>query len=482
MPLRGVCSDMAFRLEGTAGTWILPVGDTVIGRGDDCGVRLSDPRLSRHHARLDVMPPHVVVHDLGSANGVLVNGDRIAAPTALMPGDEVVCGPLRVRLRSDEERSPSRVHSQPVTETLRGLIGEPAGNHPQRSGTEQMDGELVAREVANSRNPARQQALSSPSPSSSLSLSPSPSPSLSRSASSANAAPPKPASKLNPAIAAAVSAEGEAPGERREGSTSIRPSEMVPAIGSTSALLPNRFHAPSAPLSPHGTAHLMPSEAPSHASAALEAGRNLSPSHKPLASHQSQPLPSPLAKRSLRGARLLAGIADPLWVALLSLAVGMVVVVFGVTASLAFAGAGIAHGDIEISGAPRASVAEVLAYVMSPANWSHLDALARQLHAQTSPWPFLAFFFSLALGAVVTELLVLWALVAASVYRGGPWLHRRLGLHLVVRRNGHHPGWLRGIARWTFLTLTWPAAIVTAAIGVRGVHDVLCGCEMRLKR
>lgn len=444
---RGVCSVMAFRLEGTAGTWILPDGDTVIGRGDDCGVRLADPRLSRHHARLDVMPPHVVVHDLGSANGVLVNGDRITAPTALLPGDDIVCGPLRLRLLSDEGRSPSGVRSQPVTETLRGLIGAQATGHPNRSSTEQMDGDLVAREVANSRNQARQQALVEQN--------------------GKGAGPIKPASKLNPAIAAAVSAESEYSGERREGSTSIRPSEMVPAIGSTSALSPNRFHTPSAPLSPHGSSHLMPSDAPSHASAALEAGRiqSGSPSLKPT--------------RSLRAARLLAGIGDPLWVLLFGLTIGMTTTVIGVTGSLTMANAGIEHGDLVLSGATRASLGELVGYVVSPPHWLGLDALARQLHALSSPWPFLLFFLALALGAVVAELLLLWGLVAASVYRGGPWLHRRLGLHLVVGRNGHHPGWVRALLRWSLLAVTWPLALITVALGVRGLHDRLTCCEIR---
>ena len=423
---------MALRLEGTAGTWILPVGDTVIGRGDDCGVRLADPRLSRHHARLEVMPPQVVVHDLGSANGVLVNGDRIAAPTALLPGDDIVCGPLRLRLLSDEDRSPSGIRSQSVTETLRGLIGEQATGHPNRSSTEQMDGELVAREVANSRNQARQHSLEGHH--------------------EKGAIPLKPASKLNPAIAAAVSAVSEAPAGRREGSTSIRPSEMMPAIGSTSALSPNRFHEPSAPSSPHGTSHLLPSEAPSHASAALEAGRIPTGS------------PPPEPTRSLRGARLLAGIGDPLWVLLFGLTIGMTTTVIGVTGSLILAEAGIEHDAIVLSGATRAALGDLVGYVVSPAHWMSLDALARQLHALTSPWPFLLFFLALALGAVVAELLLLWGLVAASVYRGGPWLHRRLGLHLVVRRNGHHPGWVRALLRWTLLAMMWPLALITVAL------------------
>jgi len=78
----------------------LGVGATVIGRGDQAGIRLADVGASRQHARLDNDGTSVVLTDLGSANGVLVNGHRLAAVT-LRPGDEILIGSTRLTFRTD---------------------------------------------------------------------------------------------------------------------------------------------------------------------------------------------------------------------------------------------------------------------------------------------------------------------------------------------------------------------------------------------
>ncbi len=53
----------------------------VIGRGVDADLRIDDPGVSRRHAEIRVMPgspaPTVTIIDLGSTNGMLVNGHRV---------------------------------------------------------------------------------------------------------------------------------------------------------------------------------------------------------------------------------------------------------------------------------------------------------------------------------------------------------------------------------------------------------------------
>lgn len=53
----------------------------VIGRGSDADLRIDDPGVSRRHAEIRVLPgsqaPSVSVVDLGSTNGMLVNGQRV---------------------------------------------------------------------------------------------------------------------------------------------------------------------------------------------------------------------------------------------------------------------------------------------------------------------------------------------------------------------------------------------------------------------
>lgn len=62
-----------------------------IGRAPDNGLVLRDSRVSRHHARLRARHGMLVLTDLGSANGVLVNGVSVAE-VALGMGDRIQIG------------------------------------------------------------------------------------------------------------------------------------------------------------------------------------------------------------------------------------------------------------------------------------------------------------------------------------------------------------------------------------------------------
>jgi CheY-like chemotaxis protein len=64
----------------------------VIGRGPDCDVHLFDPALSRHHCRLYRRDDRLVVEDLDSRNGTLVNGKKVIEPRVLAEGDLLCLG------------------------------------------------------------------------------------------------------------------------------------------------------------------------------------------------------------------------------------------------------------------------------------------------------------------------------------------------------------------------------------------------------
>jgi hypothetical protein len=68
-------------------------GPTVIlGRSPECQVTLEDPLVSRRHAQIDIEAEAATILDLGSRNGVRVNGRRIAEPTRLRDGDRIRLG------------------------------------------------------------------------------------------------------------------------------------------------------------------------------------------------------------------------------------------------------------------------------------------------------------------------------------------------------------------------------------------------------
>lgn len=66
----------------------------VIGRSDECHLRPKSDAISRRHCEIHFVDTQVVIHDLGSKNGTLVNGDRVEGKRTLKMGDHLKVGPL----------------------------------------------------------------------------------------------------------------------------------------------------------------------------------------------------------------------------------------------------------------------------------------------------------------------------------------------------------------------------------------------------
>jgi hypothetical protein len=92
-PRRG---SAVLRVDGR--TELLGSGGGVIGRSRDCDVTVEDPNVSRHHAEVRPSGGSWIVRDLGSTNGVKVNGRRLdpARPQSLKAGDVVEIGTSRL--------------------------------------------------------------------------------------------------------------------------------------------------------------------------------------------------------------------------------------------------------------------------------------------------------------------------------------------------------------------------------------------------
>ena len=76
--------DVAFPLVDTG---------TLIGRDAGCFVQLTNSRISKRHAVIKKEGGHWVVEDLGSRNGIRVNGERVTK-TTLSDNDKIAFGPL----------------------------------------------------------------------------------------------------------------------------------------------------------------------------------------------------------------------------------------------------------------------------------------------------------------------------------------------------------------------------------------------------
>jgi pSer/pThr/pTyr-binding forkhead associated (FHA) protein len=77
----------------------LPV---TVGRGREAEIRLSDWWVSRAHCLIEEVEGSLIVRDLGSKHGTLVNRHSIVE-SQLSPDDELMIGLTSLRVRLDRE-------------------------------------------------------------------------------------------------------------------------------------------------------------------------------------------------------------------------------------------------------------------------------------------------------------------------------------------------------------------------------------------
>ncbi len=72
----------------------------LFGRHEECDVQLNSKKVSRRHCVLAQMTDCLIVRDLGSTNGVRINGQRVAEGK-LRPGDELQIGNFKYQVCGD---------------------------------------------------------------------------------------------------------------------------------------------------------------------------------------------------------------------------------------------------------------------------------------------------------------------------------------------------------------------------------------------
>ncbi|MEW5740556.1 MAG: FHA domain-containing protein [Myxococcota bacterium] len=76
--------------------------EITIGRQEGNTIRLTERNVSRRHARLLRQNGHVLIEDLGSYNGIRVNGDRISGQVQVNDGDLIQIGDYDLALQNDQ--------------------------------------------------------------------------------------------------------------------------------------------------------------------------------------------------------------------------------------------------------------------------------------------------------------------------------------------------------------------------------------------
>jgi pSer/pThr/pTyr-binding forkhead associated (FHA) protein len=146
--------------------------EVLIGRSPECHITIEDPLVSREHAKIMVEGDRPTIEDLGSRNGVRINGERIAEKTELAHGDRVrlgtqelvfyqaakhrrearttgfmtVCHSCRTPYPEKAKQCPHCGAAARDEDTMSGLLVE-----PRRTWTFQLLGEVIERALATER-------------------------------------------------------------------------------------------------------------------------------------------------------------------------------------------------------------------------------------------------------------------------------------------------------------------------------------------
>jgi len=158
----------AFLVPVDAGQVLIPLEKAIvlIGRQADCDVSLTQSRkISRKHCCIAQVNERFVVRDLGSTNGIFLNGTRIEKEADLKLGDDLVIGDVRFRMQDNANLQPkpgSAPNPKPAAKTLGpDSIKKTLSPKPQQFEAPSMDipialadeGEDFAVETTNTRHP-----------------------------------------------------------------------------------------------------------------------------------------------------------------------------------------------------------------------------------------------------------------------------------------------------------------------------------------
>lgn len=107
-----------FKTDGTRKDFPLANPVTVIGRGENCDLRVPLVSVSRRHCELSITGDQLKAKDLASSNGTYVNNKRITE-MVLSAGDRLVIGPVVFTVQIDgvpEEIAPVKTKAEQAAE------------------------------------------------------------------------------------------------------------------------------------------------------------------------------------------------------------------------------------------------------------------------------------------------------------------------------------------------------------------------------
>lgn len=90
--------DVEKGMQSLRGLHVDILGPVVVGRSPNSDIVVDEPYVSATHARFSLQGPALVLEDLGSLNGTLVNNHLIEQAVTIRDGDEVQIGDTIMRV------------------------------------------------------------------------------------------------------------------------------------------------------------------------------------------------------------------------------------------------------------------------------------------------------------------------------------------------------------------------------------------------
>lgn len=82
------------KADGTTRDFPLTAQRTIIGRQNTCGLRIPLHSVSRKHCEVQMIDDQLIVRDLGSSNGTVINDNKVKGNAKLNAGDRLQLGPV----------------------------------------------------------------------------------------------------------------------------------------------------------------------------------------------------------------------------------------------------------------------------------------------------------------------------------------------------------------------------------------------------
>ena len=97
--------------RGIRGIHMDILGPVIVGRSPSSDICVNEPFVSASRARFSLQGPALVIEDLNSLNGTLVNGRALKEPATLREGDEVQIGDVVMKVNRRCPTSGTTLHA-----------------------------------------------------------------------------------------------------------------------------------------------------------------------------------------------------------------------------------------------------------------------------------------------------------------------------------------------------------------------------------